>query len=100
MDWVGGTASRFWSSYGGMTPYEEGYIFWIDALYTGAEADADPDDFHSLFNSLSGVHTDKIVTYEVTTYNTFYDKLMAQPPESVYSKDSFFFHLSFLCSFL
>ena len=89
MNWVGGTASRFWSSYGGMSPDDKGgYIVWIDALYTGSMSDADPEDFNSLFNSMSGVHTDKIVQYEVTTYNTFYDKLVAQAPESVDSKNS------------
>ena len=37
---------------------------------------------------MAGVHSDKIVQYEVKTYDTFYDKLVAQAPESVNSKDS------------
>ena len=61
---------------------------WIDALYTGAEADADPEDFSSLVASLAGVHSGKIVQFDVKTFDTFYDKLVAQAPESVNSKDS------------
>ena len=37
---------------------------------------------------MSGVHSDKIITYDVTTYDTFYDKLVAQEPESVDSENS------------
>ena len=37
---------------------------------------------------MGGVHSDKIVQYEVKTFDTFYDKLVAQEPESVDSKNS------------
>ena len=37
---------------------------------------------------MAGIHSDKIVQSDVKTFDTFYDKLVAQEPESVDSKNS------------
>ena len=60
------------------------YHISIEAFYVGAEADAEAADYGSFLAEVGGVRADKISWQHA---DTFYDKLEAQTPESVNSKD-------------
>ena len=53
----------------------------IEALYVGAA------DYGSFLAEVGSVRAEKISWQHADTFNTFYDKLVAQTPESVNSKD-------------
>ena len=63
------------------------YHISIEAFYVGAEADAEAADYGSFLAEVASVRTEKISWHHADTFNTFYDKLVAQTPESVNSKD-------------
>ena len=84
LTWVGSRASKYWSSYGSNGLGENGdYYFSIEALYVGSIDDADPDDYNSFVNNLATVHGEKIVYFHEDIFDTFYDKLVVQAPESI-----------------
>ena len=63
------------------------YHISIEAFYVGAEADAEAADYGSFLAEVGSVRADKISWQHADTFDTFYDKLVAQTPESVNSKD-------------
>ena len=63
------------------------YHISIEAFYVGAEADAEAADYGSFLAEVASVRTEKISWQHADTFNTFYDKLLAQTPEPVNSKD-------------
>ena len=63
------------------------YHISIEAFYVGAEADAEAADYGSFLAEVASVRADKISWQHADTFDTFYDKLVAQTPESANSKD-------------
>ena len=63
------------------------YYISVEATYVGT-SDDDEDDYNSFINHMSTVHTDKIVYFDMKSFDTFYDKLLAQAPESVWTTNS------------
>ena len=57
---------------------------WITAFYVGAEDDAEEEDYNSFQTEIvEAVHNDKINMFDKKIFDTFYEKLLAQTPESV-----------------
>ena len=63
------------------------YHISIEAFYVGAEADAEAADYGRFLAEVGSVRAEKISWQHADTFDTFYDKLVAQTPESVNSKD-------------
>ena len=84
LSWVS-TSSKHWSSYAVPTVDVEGvYGFMIfEALYVGKEEDE--GDYWSLEEAMANVYPDKLTYKHTDVFDTFYDKLKVQAPESVYS---------------
>ena len=82
LKWVA-VSSKYWSSYGFPTMKEESYGFTINALFVGKEED--DGNFWSLEEAMADVLPDKLTYSGKHSFDTFYDKLVVQVPESISS---------------
>ena len=59
------------------------YHISIEAFYVGAEADAEAADYGSFLAEVGSMRADKISWQHADTFDTFYDKLVAQTPDQL-----------------
>ena len=77
-------ASKYWSSYAFLVPYEDYIYFTIsDALFVGNETDG--DDYWSLYNAFQDIYPHKIVAFSNETFNTYWEKAGYQTPEPIFT---------------
>ena len=80
----GVNASKYWSSYAFLVPYEDYIYFTIsDALFVGNETDG--DDYWSLYNAFQDTYRHKIVAFSNETFNTYWKKAAYQTPEPIFT---------------
>ena len=79
----GVTASRYWSSYAMLFPYEDYFYFTIgDGLFVGNENDG--EDYWSLYKAFEGMYPGHLVNLVNETFDTYWEKASHQTPEPVY----------------
>lgn len=79
----GVTASKYWSSYGMLFPYDEYFYFVIgDALFVGNEDDG--EDYWSLISAFQDLYPAHRVNLVNETFDTYWQKATHQTPEAVY----------------
>ena len=94
LNW-GVTASKYWSSYAMLLPYEDYFYFTIgDALFVGDENDG--DDYWSLYNAMKDEYPENIITLVNETFDTYWEKASHQSPEPIYADSKMESLLSFL----
>ena len=59
------------------------YYISIEAFYVGKESEADEEDYNSFLTKVVDNRSDKIVYFNSDKFDTFFDKLVVQAPESV-----------------
>ena len=91
----GVTASKYWSSYAQLIPYEDYFYFSIgDALFVGNENDG--EDYWSFYNALYDVYPENIINLVNETFDTYWEKASHQSPEPIYATTPMESLLSFL----
>ena len=79
----GVTASKYWSSYCQMVPYEDYFYFIIgDALFVGNKGDG--DDYWSLYNEFKNLYPENVVAVVNQTFDTYWQKAKNQTPEPIF----------------
>ena len=80
----GVNASKYWSSYSNLLPYDDEFYFTIsDALFVGNQSDG--DDYWSLYNEFQGLYPDNLLVFVNETFDTYWKKAREQPTESIYT---------------
>ena len=81
----GVNASKYWSSYCQLLPYEDDFYFVIsDALFVGNEGDG--DDYWSLYNEFKDLYSENRLPIVNQTFDTYWKKAANQPPETIFPK--------------
>ena len=79
----GVTASKYWSSYGMLFPYDDYFYFVIgDALFVGNEDDG--KDYWSLISAFQDLYPAYRINLVNETFDTYWQKATHQTPEAVY----------------
>lgn len=79
----GVNASKYWSSYCMLVPYEDEFYFVIgDALFVGKEGDG--DDYWGLYNAFKDVYPTNVLTVVNQTFDTYWMKAKNQSPEPIF----------------